>query len=354
VRFVHPDYLWLLLALPLLGLAGWWSVQRRRAALARFAGGSAYVNRFAAGVSAHRRAAKLLLLYFALSAGIVAAARPQWGTRIEEVQRRGIDVVILVDTSLSMAAEDVPPSRLGLARHAIHSLLPRLAGDRVALVTFAGRAALECPLTVDHGAVRLFLDVIDVESVPVAGTSLASALEVAIHTLGAPEGGGEARSRAILLFSDGEDHEGGVEEVLDEIERAGIAIHTIGVGTATGAPIPVRDASGASSGYKKDREDKVVTTRLDETTLEFLALESGGRYYRATPGQAELEEIAMALKSLDEQEFGAVLRARYEERYQIPLVVALLALLAETLFGDRRALSRETRLRLHWTRENSR
>jgi Ca-activated chloride channel family protein len=324
MRFLHPELLWLLLALPLLGLGGWWSASRKKGALQRFAGGGEAAARFRNQVSVHRRAAKALLLYFALASMIVGAARPQWGTRLEQVTRRGVDVVVVLDTSLSMGAEDIAPSRLSHARHSVDSLLARLAGDRVALITFAGQPTLACPLTVDHSAVRLFLDSVEVETVQVPGTALAGALTLALRAFGSDESGAGERSRAVVLFSDGEDHEGGLEEASQELERAGVALYAVGVGTARGAPIPLRDEVGALKGYKKDREGKVVTTRLEENIMETLALESGGRYYRATATEGEMDEIARGL------------RVRYEDRYQLPLALALAALLAETLLGDRR------------------
>ena len=335
MRFVEPQLLWLLWTIPLLVVVAWLAHARRRRMLARFAGGPEHVARFSGEVGRHRRAAKLLLLVLALAASIVALARPQWGARMEPIQRSGIDVVVLLDTSLSMATEDVAPSRLDQARLGIGSLLERLAGDRIGLLTFAGQATLVSPLTVDHAAVRLFLDAFDVETVPVPGTSLASALRLAMQAFGDRPGQEQARSRVIVLFSDGEDHGGGVEELLGELERRGIAVYAVGCGTARGGPIPLRDESGALRGYKKDREERVVTSRLDETVLRRLALETGGRYYRTTPSGGEIEEISRALADLDQSELGTTLRRRYEERFQIPLAVAVIALLVETWLGDR-------------------
>lgn len=334
MRFANPELLWLILALPLLVLATLWSLGRRRRALQRFAGSAEFADRFDAQVNVHLRAAKLMLLYFALLASIVAAARPQWGTRLEPVTRRGVDVVIVLDHSLSMAAQDLAPDRLTHAKHAIDSLLQQMAGDRAALVTFAGQASLMCPLTLDHAAVRLFLDTVDVESVQVPGTALAEALKLAVDTFGADRPDGGERSRALVVFTDGEDHEGGVDEVVRDLEEAGVSVYAVGCGTTRGAPIPMVNDAGMQIGYKKDGEDRVVTTRLDEGILELLALDSGGRYYRATASEAELEEIARGLMGMDTQELGAVLRARYEERFQVPLILAILALLAETLIGD--------------------
>jgi Ca-activated chloride channel family protein len=340
VRFVHPEILWAILALPLLGLTTWWSALSGRQKLRRFAGGEEYLGRFNAEVNVHRRATKFLLLQLALLLLILAAARPQWGTRLEPVTRRGADVVVVLDTSLSMAAEDVAPNRLAYARHAVDSLLKRLAGDRVGLVTFAGQATLDCPLTLDHAAVRLFLDAVEVEAVQVPGTALANALRLGLRTLGAEDATDTARGRALVLFSDGEDHEGELEEVARELKRSGVALYAVGVGTSAGAPIPERDRSGALTGYKKDREDRVVTTRLEESIMESLALDTGGRYYRATATEVEVEEIATSLTAIEDREFGAVLRTRYEDRFQVPLSLALLALTAEALIGDRRRMRR--------------
>ena len=335
MRFAHADLLWLLLALPFLVAGGGWALRRRRKALQLVAGGTEHVARLGSAVSTDRRAVKQILLYVALVALVLAAARPQWGARLEPIQRRGVDVVILLDNSLSMAAQDIAPARLGQARHEIDALLESLAGDRVALVIFAGQASLTCPLTLDHAAVRLFLETIEVEATQLPGTALADALRLALEAFGSEEPGGE-RSRSVVLFTDGEDHEGGIEKTFPMLREAGVVVHAVGCGTSRGAPIPILDEAGNSAGYKKDRDGKVVTTRLEETVLEQLALETGGRYYRATPSESEVEELANVLAEMDTQEFGSVLRARYEERFQVPLLIGLLALLVETLLGDRR------------------
>lgn len=337
MRFAAPEFLWLLLLVPALGLVSWWVAASRRSALRRFAGGAPFVDRFTGEVSPHRRVSKLLLLCAALASLPVALARPQWGTRLEPVTRQGSDIVVVLDTSLSMAVEDLAPNRLEQAKHAIGSLLERLAGDRVALVTFAGQATLTCPLTVDHAAIRLFLESLDVESVGAPGTALGRSLEVALAALNADGRETGDRGRSIVLFSDGEDHEGGLDDALREVTRAGVPVYAIGTGTATGAPIPVKDPAGILTGYKKDREGKAVTSRLDETVLEQIALDTEGRYYRATAGEMEIEELADVLGFAAEDEIGSELRTRYEDRFQLPLLFALLALFAETLLGDRRA-----------------
>jgi Ca-activated chloride channel family protein len=257
---------------------------------------------------------------------------------MEEVSRQGSDVVIVLDTSLSMATEDLAPSRLARARHAVGSLVDRLAGDRVALVTFAGRAEMLVPLTLDHAAISLFLDAVEIDDIGVPGTSLADALAIAMRTLALGEAGSD-RGRSIVLITDGEDHEGGVDAVLPQLERAGLPVWALGAGTNEGGPIPLRNAEGTVSGYKKDREGRVVTSRLDEALLEELARVTGGRYARLTAAGDELDALAEGLSGLDAGELGVKLRARYDEQFQIPLVLGLLALFVETLLGDRRRSS---------------
>ena len=332
MRFADPTALFALLAVPVLALLIFYAGLRRRRALAAFGGGPAHLGRFRQEVSPHRRAAKAIALIVAATAGVLAAARPQWGQGTETITRKGIDLAIVFDTSKSMAAADVAPSRLERGVRAASTLLDRLEGDRVALVTFAGKPAIACPLTLDHGAVRLFLDAVDVEDVSVPGTALAAAIGEGIRALGPPAvEGTEAKGRALLVVSDGEDHEGGLEEAISAAKRAGVVVYGIGCGTDQGAPIP--DGSGA---YKKDKEGNLVTTRLDERPLRNLAVETGGKYYRASAAEGEVDEIAGALAAMDASGSGTVLKTRWVERFQIPLALALAALMLEAVISDRK------------------
>ena len=331
LRFADIDWLWLLAALPLLLLIGAFSLARRRRALARFAGGVPQAKQMAQAVSGDRRIAKRLLAIAGLAFAILALARPQWGSRVEEVEGRGADVIIMLDHSLSMLATDVAPNRLDLARHLVRKLSERLEGDRLGLISFSGQAELNCPLTLDQGALRLFVDTIDAEATPVPGTALAQALQVAISAFERDERTDvDGRHRAIVLLTDGEDHEGGLEPIVERLNEAGISIFTIGAGTQRGAPIPI------GNGFKKDADGKVVTTRLDELLLESLARETQGQYHRGEFGGDSLDRIAEGIRSMGQAEFQATLRTRYEERFQWPLGVALALLLIESLLGERR------------------
>lgn len=335
MRFADAHWLWALVIVPAVGLLFVFATMRRRALLRRFGGEMVLARLDQGAASPHRRAVKGLLLLLALAAGIVALARPQWGVGLETMTRTGADVVFLIDTSRSMAAQDVAPDRLGLARHAAGSLLAKLAGDRVALVTFAGAGALVCPLTLDQGALALFLDTLDPETVSVPGTALADGIAAAIRAFGPTTGA--ARGRTVVLFSDGEDHEGGVDASIEALRQAGASLFAIGCGTERGAPIPGDEGTGS---WRKDREGRIITSRLDETALSRLAVDSGGRYYRATIAGLEIEEVARAIAGLETGETSTVTRTRYEERFQIPLAIALTALLAEASISERRRSAR--------------
>ena len=330
MRFAEPWVLWFLLAVPAVGamlaVAAW----RRRVLLERFAGGPIPAARISAGVSPHVRAVKSLLLLAALAAGVVAMARPQWGVGLDPVVRSGVDVAIVLDTSASMLARDVPPDRLGLARHTAARVVESLDGDRLALITFAGGSAIACPLTLDQDAVRVFLDGLDAESVSVPGTALADAMRTAARALA--DEGKVARRKVIIVLSDGEDHEGGLEEAIKVVKDAGAVAFALGCGTSRGAPIP---EAGGADGFRKDKDGKIVTTRLDESTLSALAVATGGKYLRATAAATEVDAIAKEIGAMEGRETGSVMRTRYVDRFQYPLALGIIALLADAFVVDR-------------------
>jgi len=340
MRFAAPEVLWLLGLVPAWAIAAAWLARRRRVALERFAGGALNAERLRGDVGVHRRAVRVALLVSAWILAIVALARPQWGERVESLERRGIDLVIALDTSKSMAVRDVAPDRFRRARLAAGELVSRLRGDRVALVAFAGKASLLCPLTVDREAVRLFLDAADLESAPIPGTALADALSTAIRAFGSEarftDGEQAPRGRMIVLYSDGENHEEGLDGAIASLRRAGVVVWAVGVGTPEGGPIPEVDESGDVVGYKKDRAGKVVTSALDDAVLERLAVETGGRYLRATSAGLEIDDLLGVIEGLDAGDLGAVLRVRYEERFAIPAALALIALAVELGLRDAR------------------
>jgi len=241
-------------------------------------------------------------------------------------------VIVAVDTSLSMLAEDVKPNRMAQARAAVGSFMDLLRGDRVGLVAFAGISYVACPLTLDYTAARMFVDVLDIDLIPVQGTAIADAIRTAIATFRP----GERRYKVLVLITDGEDHEGDVAAAAGAAAAEGITIYTVGVGSPGGEPIPLRNARGEIIGYKEDREHRKVTSRLGESDLEAVAQATGGRYFRSTPEGLELHRVYEEISRMDQRTLSGRTMTAYEERYQLPLGAAILLLLIEAALGERR------------------
>src|SRR2546427_10182987 len=233
MRFAAPEYLWWLFSLPILIGLFVLSFRRRRRALQAL-GDLPLMRRLSASTSLEKRIIKASLVVVAALFLIVALARPQWGAKLETVTRRGVDVIVAVDTSLSMLAEDVKPNRMAQARAAVGSFMDLLRGDRVGLVAFAGTSYVACPLTLDYTAARMFVDVLDVDLIPVQGTGIGDGIQTA------PPGvrPGERRYKVLVLITDGEDHEGNVEAAARAAAAEGGVIYTVGVGSPSGEPIP--------------------------------------------------------------------------------------------------------------------
>ncbi len=330
--WLHPTYLWALAAAPLVVTLFLWAAWRRREALRRL-GDPGLVIRLAP-VSTRRRRWKGGLVVLGVLFMAVALAGPRFGSRLREVKREGVDLVIALDVSLSMQAQDVAPNRLERAKNEIKKMLDGLRGDRVGLVIFAGDAFIQCPLTTDYGAVRLFLDVADPSLIPTPGTDFGAALRMALKAFKAPtEDADEKRTRALLFVSDGENHVAGVEEIAEEARKENVVIFAAGVGETEGTLIPVY-RNGRRVDYKKDREGRVVTTKLEEDALQKLA--EGGAYFRIARTSSSLSKLSTALERMDKTTFGEEKFEEYEEEYQWPLAVALLLLAAEVFVSDRR------------------
>lgn len=275
--------------------------------------------------SAVRSAVRPLLGWLGLLLAGVALAEPQCGTHVELAKRQGIDVVIALDASRSMLARDVKPSRIERAKLELSGLLDKLGGDRVGLVVFAGDAFVQCPLTSDLAAAKMFLRAVDPSAMPVQGTDVGRALDESKDLLVEAERG--AKSRAIVLLSDGEDFGGEVDEELKQLKDAGIRVITVGIGSAAGEPIPEVDKRGNVVGYMKDREGNTVMSRLDERGLAHIADATDGIYVASLPGAIGVGRVAEELDKLQKSELESRISVSYAERYPLFLAPAL-ALLA--------------------------
>jgi len=282
--------------------------------------------------SARRRRIKNTFISAAILMILVAIIRPQWGFSWQEVKRQGLDILIALDTSNSMLAEDVLPNRLERSKLAIEDMVKKLKGDRVGLIAFSGTAFLQCPLTSDYSGFLLSLEDMAVDTIPVGGTSIANAIDTATQSYE----GGEKKNKILIIITDGEDLEGGVEGATMAAKRDGITIFCVGIGTSSGELIPLKDTYGQMS-FLKDSEGNVVKTRLDEESLQAIALETGGIYVRSSGVEFGLDLIyEKRLAGLEKEEFKSRMEKKYNERFQIPLWVALVLLLVEPLIGERK------------------
>jgi Ca-activated chloride channel family protein len=329
MHLADPQFLHLLWLLPLLATFYIWSFRQKRKALLRFADASV-IGQLVRGVGQGKQKMKVVTFLFFMFFVLLALVRPQWGTKLETVRRTGVDIVVALDTSLSMDTQDVVPGRLEKAKHEIRALIDALQGDRVGLVVFAGTSLVNCPLTIDQNAVKLFLDVVDTQVIPRPGTNIGDAIRKGIQVFDARD----RRHKVMILVTDGESLEGDPQVAAEEAKQAGVVIYSIGVGTAAGEPIPLRDDRGNITGYKKDEAGSVVVSRLDEESLRQVSSATGGQYYRATPAEEEVEKIVQTVSGMDKKEFESKVYLTYVDRFQIPLGIALFFIFMESLITD--------------------
>jgi Ca-activated chloride channel homolog len=331
IRFGHSIILYLLWLIPALVVLYWYVQKNQNKLLEKFTGTNLHKILFPER-SLFKSAIKFGVFLFGLTLLIIAVADPQIGTKIEDVKQVGIDVYILLDVSRSMAAEDIKPSRLEKAKYEISRLMQKLEGDRLGLVVFAGQAFIQFPLTSDYSAATLFLNAVDLNSVPAGGTNIGAAFELALKSFRYDDG----TKKAIVVITDGEDHEGNIESAISEANSKDVSVYAIGLGSPTGSPIPIYNDSGNQIGYKKDNQGQVVLTKLDEETLKSLAAKGNGKYYRGTNSEDELDQIYTDLGKIQESEYGSKKITEYEDRFYYFLFPALLILLAEFMMTSKR------------------
>jgi Ca-activated chloride channel family protein len=320
--------LWLMIP---LGLAVYFLLKQRRRRRESLAEAGVFMQ-LAPGWVPGRLRVRATLWLAAVLLALLALARPQWGFHLEEVKRRGLDIVVVLDTSRSMLAEDIKPNRLQQAKWGIRDLVGRLRGDRIGLVAFAGSSFLQCPLTIDYAAFLMTLEDVYAGIIPRGGTAITQALRTAMESF---EKNPDA-DRAIVLITDGEDHEGNPVELVDELKRENIRVYSIGVGSTDGELIPQSGDQGGT-GFLKDRQGRVVKTSLKEDVLQRIALSTGGAYVRSAPGDTGLEKIfeqGLATLKRDDGESKTV--RIYEDRFAWLVGAALLLLLIEAALPHRR------------------
>ena len=330
MRFAEPNFLWGLFSLPFFALLFYYAYRRRKKLASRFVS-LPMLSKLSTSVSPWRRFAKVLILLLALAFLFVALARPQWGRKMEHIERRGLDLVLLQDISLSMLAEDVKPNRLVRSRHEISSFLESLSGDRVGLVAFSGEAQVMVPLTLDYGTVQMMLRELNPGWL-MPGTNLEQAIRKGMSLF--KNSGGAGKYSVMILMSDGEELEDAAVNAAKEAAEMGIKIYTIGIGSREGVPIPVKTKNGDVA-YKKDIQGNIVTTRLEEGTLQEIASVTGALYFYASPGEFQLQKVLTEIASLEKKEQASDRMENYQDRYQIFLGLAALLFLIEAVVSER-------------------
>jgi len=331
MHFARSESLYLLWTIPLLGGFFAWALHRRRQKLEKLIA-RPLLPQLCQEFSWIKVILRALLLLSFFTFAILALSRPQWGSRMEAIRRHGVDIIAALDTSYSMNAEDMAPSRLAKAKSEIRTLIGKLKGDRIGLVSFAGNAIVQSPLTLDYGAAALFLDMASTEIIPEPGTSLAHAIQTASSAFIARE----TKYKVLVIFTDGEDLEGQVEASIQKAKEAGVIIYTVGIGTPEGKPIPVRDSKGDIIEYRKDPNGQVVISALGERTLAQIATATGGRFFRASTSESEIDEIDDEIAKLEKKELESRFLQNFEDQFQYPLALAILFLTAEMWISEKR------------------
>jgi Ca-activated chloride channel family protein len=331
MRFGEPHWLWLLALLPLLAVGLILALRRRDRALRAWCDEGLLV-RMVPDRTPRALWLRAGLVVLAAAFLVLAAARPQVGSRVLSIERKGIDLMVALDLSESMRAEDLRPDRLTRAKQGVESLFDRLRGDRVGLVGFAGDAFVQCPLTLDYAAARMFLRLMSPEMIPVPGTDLGAAIRSAVKSFDPKE----RKYKALVLVTDGEDHGRDLDSAVREAKEQGVRVFAVGIGSEKGEPIPQRSAAGEVRDYKRSRDGEVVMTRLDAATLRKICDDTGGRYFDGNAGGLALDRLYGEISGMEQKEQKGGIAVQYEDRYGYFAAAAFLLLAVESMLAERR------------------
>ena len=333
MTFGSPQYLYALLALPALMAFVWWAFARR-AALVQRIGDPALIERLSVAVNRGMRRRRLVLWFLGIALIILALARPQWGSDVQIVEHRGVQVMVALDISRSMLAQDLKPTRLDRAKLEISDLMSRLTGDEVGIVLFSGASFIQFPLTFDYATARTYLRNASPDAITRQGTVIAKAIETAMT------GFSEERvsQKIIVIMTDGENHEGDPIAAARQAAEDGAVIYTVGFGSPEGEPVPEYDGQGNVIGYREDDQGRVVITQLDEAALQQVAQAGGGKYFRAVERGA-IAGLVDEIQSFQDESLQSEFNRTKIERFQIFLLAGVLSLVLAELMTDRLSLS---------------
>lgn len=306
-RFAHPGFIYFLALIPLFVMIYWYLKRRGKKALSNF-GDPELLEQLMPEVAPAKRNWKFYIQMTALTLLILVLAGPQFGSKLQQVKRKGVEVIIALDVSNSMMAQDIKPNRLERAKQAISKMVDRLHNDRIGLILFAGDAYTQLPITTDYASAKMFLGTISTDIVPVQGTAIGKAINLAIRSFGPESGAG----RAIVVITDGENHENDAVEAASKAKEQGIIVHTIGMGLAKGAPIPI----GKTNTFRKNKQGETVISKLNEQMLDEISTAGGGRYFRANNTKVGLNELFKEINTMDKSELEVKVYSDYEDQFQ--------------------------------------
>ena len=326
----HSEYLWGLVAIPVFFLLFWLYKRWRKKAIEAFI--DSHLSQFIIPDASFRKGfIKLNLFSFAYALLIIGLSDPQIGSKMEEVKREGVDLIIALDVSNSMMAEDLSPNRLEKAKLSMQKFVDNLRSDRIGMIVFAGKAFVQLPVTTDYAAAKMFLNTVSTQSINVQGTAIGSAIDLAIESFDLTS----STSKAIIVITDGENHEDDATSSAQRASELGINVHTIGMGSVKGAPIPLKKGNRHID-YRKDNQGNVVITKLNEKMLQEIADAGNGTFIRATNAHTGLNKIFEEINTMEKTEFGSRMYTDYENRFQYFIAAAFLILLIELLIPDKK------------------
>ncbi|MDX9798090.1 MAG: VWA domain-containing protein [Bacteroidales bacterium] len=325
IRTEFPEALYLLILIPVFFVIHYIYIRRKKQRLKRFVDNE-LINTIVPELSYGKLWTKFILLNLAFMFLVIAISNPQIGTSIEKSERKGTDLMICLDISNSMLAEDIKPNRISRAKQSLNSLIDQLSNDRIGIVIFAGSAYVQLPITNDYSAAKTFIDIIDPSMISNQGTAIGEALEIANESFGEKNNN---KSRSIILISDGEDNEEEAVNIAKKIAKDGVIINTIGLGLAEGALIPINKKGASKIEYKKDANGSYVMTKLNEDILKDIATSGNGVYIKANNASIGLDNILARINKMDKNEYQAIAYKDYENRFYIFAFIALLFLVIE-------------------------
>jgi Ca-activated chloride channel family protein len=331
LRYEHIEYLNFLFGIPVLIVAMLLYSRWKKNALALF-GDNRLVKELMHSFSKRRTQIKNIFTILIFILLVIGIANPQVGAKMEEVKREGVDLMIAIDLSNSMMAEDIKPNRLERAKLAISRLIDKLEGDRIGLIVFAGEAYVQLPITTDYSAAKLFLSTVNTNIVPTQGTEIAKAIDLSVQSFDMEN----AQNKAIIIITDGESHDEKAIESAEKANELGIFIHTLGMGLSKGGPIPIYNKYGNRTGYRKDREGNTIVSKLNENLLRQIANAGEGTYVRANNSKAGLSTLFAEINKMEKKEIGTMVFTEYKDRFQLFISLALLLLLTDLILLGRR------------------